>query len=242
MILLVDTETHSLESPRVIEAAIGVIHDETDEVELHAERFNPGVPVSIKASAIHDIVDGDLAGLTPFKESLLGDMYVEANIPENYVVAHNAPFDLEAIKNEGIETKMSVIDTLRCCKHLLMDTACEEYNMQYLKYFLKLNEDPVPEALKKYLGKAHGAAADVVTLYLLFRRLASKHSLEALAALTQKTVIYNKMPFGKHKGKAIAEIIANNKGYVVWVRNNLDDRDIIASFNYHSKVASNRPK
>lgn len=239
MIILLDTETNCLENPRVIEAALGV-QDSDNNIELYTERFNPGVPISTKASAIHDIVDNDIAGLPTFKDSKLGEMYMNLNTPENYMVAHNAPFDLQAINNEGIDTKMQVIDTLRCCKHILADTICEEYNLQYLKYYLKLNEDVVPESLQQYAGKAHGAAADVVTLYLLFKRMVSKYGLSHLIELSNKTIIYNKMPFGKYKGELILKIVNENRGYANWALKNIEDKDIQASFKYYVKVANNR--
>jgi DNA polymerase III epsilon subunit-like protein len=244
MILLVDTETTGMKNPRAVEVAIGVIKslDKINEIELTTARFDPGVPIDTSASAVHDIVRKDIDGLSPFGNEPLGEMYKQANVEENYVIAHNAPYDLEVIKNEGIENKMKVIDTLRCAKRLLMDTPCEEYKLQYLKYYLKLNEEVIPEQIEKYSGKAHGAAADVVTLYLLFRRLASKYSLDELADMTKADIIYKVMPFGKHKGVPIPDILAKNRGYSSWVFREMEDRDVVASFKYYSKAASNKAK
>lgn len=244
MIVLLDTETHSVKNPRAIEVAFGTIEslEGINNMDMFYERCDPGVPIDISASAIHDIVDSDVKGMPTFKDGGLYDIIQGFNTPENYLVAHNAPFDIMVLKNEGIDIKMKVIDTLRCTKKLLMKTSCEEFNMQYLKYYLKLHEEDVPEQLKPFVGRAHGAAADVVTLFLLFRRLAARYSLEELRKITEENIIYDFVPMGKHKGKHIMDVVANNRGYANWVFKNMDDPDVVASFKYWTAALRNKNK
>jgi exodeoxyribonuclease X len=57
--------------------------------------------------------------------------------------AHNAAFDVDILKKEGIEPK-SVICTLKHARYFDKDGVIPRYSLQYLRYYLKLNVDAVP--------------------------------------------------------------------------------------------------
>lgn len=238
MILLIDTETHDLEKPRIVEIAVGVIPDieHINDVTLMEGRYAPACPITIKAMSIHNITNEMVDGMSAFVGSPIYDFMSKHNERCNVVVAHNAEFDLAALENEGISNCMPVIDTLRCVRHLFKDKVDMEHNLQYLKYFLELYKEHVPEGFREaMMTSAHSAAGDVITLYQMFRRMVAKYSIEKLIELTNTPVLHKYMPFGKHKGKIISDIVRDDKGYTTWVLNNVTDNDVLYSFKYNMK-------
>ena len=237
MILIIDTETTGMDNPRVVEIAVAEIPDigNMDDVTMMVQRVKPPVEIEIGAMATHNITDEMLEDCPEYANTDICDYLINANNPSTTVVIHNANYDLGVLKNEGLENNMMVIDTLKCCKVAFMGNHSVEMNLQYLKYLLKLHKEEVPQPLTAYSGTAHGAAADVVTLYLLFRRMLKRYSLEWMINTTANPILYEAMPFGKHKGVPIRELAAKDRGYALWVLKNIDDQDILYSFKYWMK-------
>ena len=61
----------------------------------------------------------------------------------NVMVAHNAAFDVDMLKKEGIELK-SVICTLKLARYFDKDGVIPMYGLQYLRYYLKLKVNATP--------------------------------------------------------------------------------------------------
>lgn len=243
MIILLDTETTGLDKPRIVDVSVGLIWDldTINDVAITGQICKPPVPIDIKAMSVHNITNEMVDGCFPFEDTGIYQTIVEHNKPDNIFVAHNAKFDLEVLKNEGIDCVARVIDTYKCCKKFFMDLPDVELNLQYLKYYLKLYLEDVPETIEEYAGAAHGAAADVVTLFLLFRRMVAKHGVDELIKISETPLLYTNMPFGKHKGRNIQYLVLSDKGYTNWVFKNIADEDVQYSFKYWTKVA-NDPK
>ena len=79
------------------------------------------------------------------------------------MVAHNAAFDVDMLKKEGIEPK-SVICTLKLARYFDKEGMIPKYGLQYLRYYLKLNVDAIP----------HTALGDILVLEALFNRIHAK--------------------------------------------------------------------
>jgi len=87
---------------------------------------------------------------------------------DGYVmVAHNAAFDVDMLKKEGIEPK-NVICTLKLARYFDKDGVIPKYGQQYLRYYLKLNVDATP----------HTALGDILVLEALFNRIYAKAVIE----------------------------------------------------------------
>lgn len=238
MILILDTETTAVEKARVVEIAVGIIKDANnmDSISIIYDRFKPPEPITVKAMSVHGITNEQVENLGPFAESRIYNDLLDFNVEDNIVVAHNAKFDLGVLANEGIVNGMRVIDTYRCCKHIFKDRLDGELNLQYLKYYLGLYNEPIPDSIKEVANeKAHSAVGDVLTLYLMLRRMLAKYTLEDLLRMTREPILYNLMPFGKHKGKPIGEIVATERGYVNWAFKNIDDDDVLYTFKCATK-------
>src|SRR3989338_6430978 len=126
--------------------------------------YKPKIKIPPEASAVHHITNKMVAEKLSFPES--GDLPKIKKLFEDkdsIVVAHNAPFDLEMIKKEGIEPKRFIC-TLRVARHLDPEEKIERYNLQYLRYLLEIEID----------ATAHDALGDVLVLEQLYERLKNK--------------------------------------------------------------------
>ena len=209
-IILLDTETTDKdEKARLVQLAYKNI-DSGEEIN---EYFKPPAPISYGAMATHHITNEMVADKPIFDQS-----EPQANLIkilfENILVAHNAPFDIMILKNEGVETG-KYIDTLRLSRHLIES---EQYGLQYLRYFLNLN----------VAGPAHDARGDVIVMEALFNYLkdavknkfafnSDDEIIEKMLELTQTPILLTDFNFGKYKGKTFAEVKAIDRGYLEWL-------------------------
>ena len=125
------------------------------------------------------------------------------------MVAHNAAFDVDMLKKEGIEPK-SVI-CMKLARYFDKDGVIPTDGLQYLRYYLKLNVDAVP----------HTALGDILVLEALFNRIYAKAVIEfgddtvaKMIEVSKKPVLYRRMPFGKHKGLKMEEVPLD---YLQWL-------------------------
>jgi exodeoxyribonuclease X len=114
------------------------------------------------------------------------------------------------LKKEGIEPK-SVICTLKLARHFDKEGVIPKYGLQYLRYYLGLNVDAVP----------HSALGDILVLEVLFNRINAKalvefgnDAVDRMIEISKNTVLYRRMPFGKHKGLKMEEVPLD---YLQWL-------------------------
>ena len=132
------------------------------------ELFNPGMPISIDAMTVHHITNEMVLDKPAFRNSDTWRKLRDLVNSDGYVmVAHNAPFDVDMLKKEGIEPK-NVICTLKLARYFDKDGVIPKYGLQYLRYYLKLNVDAVP----------HTALGDILVLEALFNRIYAKAVIE----------------------------------------------------------------
>ena len=240
--LLFDTETTGIdENDRIIQIGGMIVHGK-DEIEVYDELCSTDVPIKLEAMEIHNITPDIIANQPSYEALQFAQKLLEYNSPENYLIAHNIGFDLKMIEKEGFENQYTLIDTLRCAKHLLTQPY---HRLQYLRYALKLYEIEGREADKLNITiKAHDAIGDVLVMKLLLSILV-KHTQEKfptmnpmkqLALLTKTPVLLKTFKFGKYKEREIAEIIKADKGYITWMKNNMDlDEDMVYTLEYYLK-------
>lgn len=186
---------------------------ETTFVEL----YKPPVKIPAEASAVHHISNKMVEGKKAFKESedfaKIKELFEH---PDTIVVAHNAPFDLNIVDKEGI-VPASFICTLRVARHLDKENKIDRYNLQYLRYFLDMEID----------ATAHDAMGDVLVLEQLFDRLKKKimdeekvseeEAIDKMIEISSHPSIFNKLNFGKYKGKKIEEVLQIDRGWLEWL-------------------------
>ncbi|MCF6340883.1 MAG: 3'-5' exonuclease [Sulfurimonas sp.] len=229
--IILDTETTGTgENDRIIQLGYIVLGEK--EVEVQNEFFSSNVPISFGAMEVHGITPEMLEEKPTCIESNSYKRLLELNIPENYIIIHNAPFDLGMLEREGFNTKMKVIDTLRVAKHVLPDE--EAHRLQYFRYKMNLYKDEQKEA--DTLGivvKAHDAIGDVLILKLLLSKLKDKvalgfpneNSVEKMVDLTNTPILIKSFKFGKYKGKTLQEVATSDAGYLRWMLSGMENLD-----------------
>lgn len=239
--VILDTETTgAAELDRVIQLGYMVLG--AKEIEVHNELCSTSIPISFGAMEVHGIVPSMLEGKPECTQTRAYQRLLELNTPNNYMIIHNAPFDLGMLAKEGFVTQMKVIDTLRVAKHLFPEE--EAHRLQYFRYKMELYKEEQKEA--DALGievKAHDAIGDVLVLKLLLSRLREavqkqfpgENPVEKMVDLTNTPILIQTFRFGKYKGKTLQEVASSDAGYLRWMltsMENLDD-DLRYSINHY---------
>ena len=239
--LLFDTETTGNQEPdRIIQVGAMIVHSK-DEIEVLDELCLAPVPISIEAMEVHNITPELIADKGLYDETDFAMKVLQYNQEENYLIAHNISFDLAMLEKEGFENHYTLIDTLRCAKHLLPQSP--NHRLQYLRYALELYQVEEQEAQKLGITiKAHDAIGDVLVMKLLLSKLVrlsqekfpGVNPMQKLAELTQTPVMMKTFKFGKYKDREIAQIVNEDRGYIQWMRQNLDlDEDMQYTLDYY---------
>ena len=239
--IILDTETTGTgDEDRVIQ--LGYIVLGTNPIEVHNEFNSTEIPISFGAMEVHGITPDLLEGKPACVETSAYKRLLELNTPENYLIIHNAPFDIKMLEKEGFSTQMKVIDTLRVAKHVLPDE--EAHRLQYFRYKMDLYKEEKKEA--DALGivvKAHDAIGDVLVLKLFLSKLKvavqeafpNENPVEKMVDLTNTPILVKTFRFGKHKGKELAEVAREDAGYLRWMLSSMDnlDDDLRYSINHY---------
>ena len=238
--IILDTETTgTADTDRIIQLGYMVLG--AKEIEVHNEFCSCGIPISYGAMEVHGITEDMIQGKPLCVETEAYKRLLELNTPENYIIIHNAPFDLGMLEKEGFNTQMKVIDTLRVAKHVLPDE--EAHRLQYFRYKMELYKQEEQEAAA--LGivvKAHDAIGDVLVLKLFLSKLKKavsdaypdENPVEKMVDLSATPILIKTFRFGKHKGKDLAEVAHEDAGYLRWMLTSMDnlDDDLRYSINY----------
>jgi len=227
--ILFDTETTgNLEEDRIIQVGAMIV-DSKGEVEVFDELCSTVLPIKIDAMAVHGITPEMIEGKGKFIETKFYNTLQSLNNQENYLIAHNMPFDMGMIKKEGFEPKLQIIDTLRVAKHLLKDS--KSHALQYLRYALELYKDEEAEAAKYNITiKAHDAIGDVLVMKLLLSKLVSlikeqypnTNPMKKMEELTKTPIFIEVFKFGKYKGQKISEVCNSDMNYINWMMDKMD--------------------
>ena len=230
--ILFDTETTGgSEEDRIIQIG-SMIVDAKEPIEIYDELCSCEVPIKLEAMEVHNITPDLLENKPKFIESNFYKRLNELNSSENYLIAHNLPFDLGMLQKDGFENQYTLIDTLRCARHLLDNSPY--HRLQYLRYSLELYKNEKEEAQKHNIEiKAHDAIGDVLVMKLLLSKLVAltkekfpqENTMQKLANLTKEPIFIKTFKFGKYKDRNIEEVFNEDMGYINWFMKNtqLDD-------------------
>ncbi len=229
--ILLDTETTGAgEQDRIIQ--LGYLVLEGAKTEVHNDFCSSEVPINYSAMEVHGITPEMIEGKPKCTEVAAYKRLLELNKPENYLIIHNAPFDVGMLEKEGFQNRMQLIDTLRVAKHLLPNE--EGHRLQYFRYKMGLYK--LEEAEAKRLGvevKAHDAIGDVLVLKLLLSELRKlvmqqypgEDSVAKMVELTKTPIFIEKFRFGKYKGKTLEEVALQDRSYLEWMLSKMENLD-----------------
>ncbi|WP_454744067.1 putative quorum-sensing-regulated virulence factor [Cupriavidus necator] len=217
--LVFDTETTGKKDPGLVEAAWipipspakikqlagGLVGDEGAR-DTMVQRFNPGKPIEYGAMATHHITNHAVAHCPPASTFRL-----PAGI--THLIGHKIDYDIGVIhaaaSSEGYG-EIRGICTLVLAQRLWPE--CDSHTQSALLYFL------MPEVAPALAMHAHDAAVDVgINLRLLnlivhelqwrgALRPDGEWSFDDLWEISEIARIPEFMPFGKHKGRPIADV------------------------------------
>ena len=227
--ILFDTETTgNQEEDRIIQVGAMIV-DAKGKVEVFDELCSTILPIKIEAMAVHGITPNLIEGKGVFTDTNFYKTLQTLNNQENFLIAHNMPFDMGMMEKEGFISQIKIIDTLRVAKHLLSEQKSK--SLQYLRYALELYTEEQAEADKYNITiKAHDAIGDVLVMKLLLSKLVALtkeqfpdvNPMLKMEELTRTPIFIETFVFGKHKGKKISEVCDSDIGYINWMQKNMD--------------------
>jgi len=226
-LLFLDTETTGNEAKdRLCQIAY------SDGTKRVSALYKPPLPISIESMAVHHITEKMVAHRPAFEFSMeYKELHEKLHADTTVLVAHNALFDIDMLKKEGIIMERW-IDTLRVARSLDPEEKIPSYRLQYLRYFLDLDVE----------GLAHDALGDVLVLEKLFERLLKKimkenavdenTAIEEMMRISKEPALIRTFRFGKYNGQKVENVANEDKGYLEWLlksklENNPDDEDWI---------------
>lgn len=193
--------------------------------ESQTLRFNPGIPISVEASAVNGIKDEDVSDCPSFKEKAadLALIFSECDIAgfnSNY-------FDIPLLVEEFIRAGIN-FDI----------TKCRFVDVQNIYH--KMEKRTLAAAYKFYCDKdlenAHTAQADTRATYEVLQSQLDlygkdlKNDIGFLAEFSRRNrnvdlagrIVLNEqgvetINFGKYKGQAVADVIRREPGYFSWI-------------------------
>ncbi|MBL4668159.1 MAG: 3'-5' exonuclease [Flavobacteriales bacterium] len=252
-----DLETTGLNiaTDRIVEISIVKIMPNGDK-EIKTKLINPTIPISAESVAIHGITEDKIKDKATFKEvaNELNDFIKGCDLAGFNSNRFDVPLIAEEFLRAGIDFNVS--------DRKLVDVQ---------NIFHKMEQRTLVAAYKFYCDKdltnAHSAEADTTATYEILEAQIAKYSdLEAdtdfLSEFSQMTknadllgrfvydennvVVFN---FGKHKGKAITEVLEKEPGYYGWMMNGDFPlytkkvmKDIKAKMKPTSKPLQHKPK
>ena len=209
---LADTETTGIKgTDKVCEVAWCEIDEDFNTLREGMSLINPEMPIHYAASAVNGITDAMVANaptLDEYMDSAGNPLYGDDVV----MVAHNAQFDFRFLKphmSEGAQT----LCTLKCARIIYPDA--QNHKQGTLAAMLGIE---VPRE------KAHSADGDLAVLAQLLRRMCADAGtdLAGLMEIQRRRPQIKNMPFGKHKGKPLAELPFD---YVYWLTHKCENLD-----------------
>ena len=234
--VILDTETTGIEEEdRIIQLGFMVLGRPKDPVEVCNDFCTAPLAIKVNAMEIHGITPEMIEGKALCTQTAGYQRLLELNTSDNYMIIHNAKFDIAMLVKEGFNNQMQVIDTLRCAKHLFPEARA--HRLQHFRYEMGLYKQEAEEAAKHNIViKAHDAIGDVLVLKLFVSKLVEAVTkvygkidvMQKLVELTNTPVTIQTFSFGKHKGKRVSEVARDDAGYLQWMQKNMDlDEDML---------------
>lgn len=237
-VIFLDTETSGGDSET---HAITQLAFKKSNGEIFNSYFNPGHPTTFEAMAVTNITDEMLKNAPilvdhPVKESLGEDL------KENYLVAHNAAFDIKFLMREGIFPRKHICTLKVSRRYATEDIRGQElsgHSIQYLRYALGINDDSFT---------AHDALSDILLLeklfnyqYDLLKKILGTEDesqiLEHMYEVSQQPSLLRRIKFGKHKDMTYEQLAQQHPDYLEWLLSKDDvDEDVRFTADYYLKI------
>jgi exodeoxyribonuclease X len=172
----------------------------------------PGRPIPPASSAIHHIIDADVAEAPTLLEVLIDYQGVDT------FVAHNADFERSFLEPHGLTGTW--ICTMKCALRLWAEHAdFPGPSNQALRYWFEIIE---PFGHARSTIDPHRAFSDVLVTGELFFRIAAEVTFADMVQWSSEPALYRNLSFGKHRGMAMADAPPD---YLAWLADGKHDLD-----------------
>jgi DNA polymerase-3 subunit epsilon len=222
-----DLETTGLNiaSDRIVEISVVKIMPNGDK-EIKTKLINPTIPISKESIGIHGITDEKVKNKATFKEV--------ANELNDFI----AGCDLAGYNSNRFDIPLIAEEFLRAG----IDFDVKSRNLVDVQnIFHKMEQRTLVAAYKFYCNKdltdAHSAEADTTATYEILEAQVEKyenlkgdtHFLSEFSQMTKNVDLLGRFVydenniavfnFGKHKGKAVTDVLQREPGYFSWMMN-----------------------
>lgn len=176
---------------------------------------NPGRPIPPETSAIHHIIDEDVANADDWalaRDYVLGEDATELVA----FAAHSAKFERLWIPEEHTKG-LPWICTYKCALRLWPDAPA--HSNQALRYWRK------PEGIDRRIADfAHRAFPDAYVTAFLLREMLTQATVEQLVEWSSQPALQVRCHIGAHRGKLWTEV---DSGFLHWVAARDFDEDVL---------------
>lgn len=177
---------------------------------------NPGIPIPAQASAVHHIIDADVASAHPIEAVI--ENFFEHHDDRLIFIAHNASFERSFLDPwlHETETAAEWICTYRCALRVWPDLP--SHNLQFLRYHFGFAS---PLNIARSSITAHRALSDCVVTAPVFLALVQRAKLSDMLAWSMEPPLKTILQYGKHKGKRYDAV----PDYLDWIiyKSDFDD-------------------
>ena len=181
--------------------------------------INPGCPIPPEVSAVHHIIDEDVAAAPQFLEAAF---HILADASVDLFAAHNAKFERTFISDQATAGRKWL-----CSYKLALRLWKDEphHSNQALRYSRK------PAGLDRAIANvAHRAGPDAyVTAFHLRDMLNEGHKIEHLVARSYQPALLITCHIGKERGKKWSEV---DSGFLNWMLDKDFDEDALFTARY----------
>ena len=210
---LADSETTGVgASDRVVEVAWAIIDDDFNLLDEGHSLINPLMPIPAGASAVHGIVNKDVADAPTIEQYFYDVLGNKLGYGDFIFVAHNSAFDFRYL-GPYLPEGTPQMCTLRLARKLYPDV--DNHKLGTLVYALGLEVDK---------SRFHSADGDMAVLTAMLGKMSEDfgYTLWDLFELANTPIQMTKIGFGKHKGTPLKDLPAS---YVSWLLNKTDNLD-----------------
>lgn len=218
-IRIIDTETTGVdfEKDRVCEIAsidIVKVSDKYTVTNVRSQLVNPGIPIPAQASAVHHLIDADVASAPSLDDVM--EQFAATGDNHLFCVAHNAAFEVGFLSKafDATETKVAWICTYKAALRVWPELP--KHSNQFLRYHLGLVN---PFGVPRENIEAHRALGDCYVTGCIFLALLQRAKFSQLLEWSAQPALHTVLTFGKHKG---ARYDAAPRDYLEWIVNKSD--------------------